>query len=144
MDFHKILDEWEKNKNKNNQIHMDNYLDKYLPDNASIQEKELQQKDKFPGEERAKRLRMKPQKTLDLHGMMVKDACKAVDRFLFECKKAGIKKVLIIHGKGRHSRQLYTLAKKIREYIQTNPLTGECGIAEKEFGGSGALWVFIR
>ena len=144
MDFDKILEAWEKEKRKKKQKNMDDYLDKYLPDTTSIEEKELNQNNEIPGEKRTKRLKMKSQRTLDLHGMRVKDACKAVDRFLSECKKDGIKKVLIIHGKGKHSRERYILAKRIKEHIQKNPITGECGIAEKGSGGSGALWVLIR
>lgn len=144
MDFGKILDEWEKEKKKKKHKVLDDYLDKYLPDSASINEKELHQNNEIPGEKRTIRLKMKPQRTLDLHGMRIKEACKAVDQFLSGCKKDGITKVLIIHGKGKHSRERYVLAKRIKEYIQKNPLTGECGTAEKGLGGSGALWVLIR
>ena len=144
MNFNKILDDWEKEKKKKNKKIMDKYLDKYLPDTISMQQKKMDQKTDVKGKARAQRLKIKPQRILDLHGMRIEEAFKAVDRFLIECKKDGIKKVLIIHGKGRHSKEPFILAKKIKEYIQKNPLTGEYGIPQKKFGGRGALWILIR
>jgi DNA-nicking Smr family endonuclease len=144
MDFGKILDDWEKGEKKRRQKEMEAYLEHYLPDPHTIKEKELQHKNESPGAKRARLRQMKPQRTLDLHGMQSKSAFKVVDRFLVQCKKDGIKKVLIIHGKGNHSKEPYVLARKIKEYIQHHPLAGECGTAEKNMGGSGALWVLIR
>ncbi|MBN2440363.1 MAG: Smr/MutS family protein [Spirochaetales bacterium] len=143
MDFGEILDNWENRKTDKKQK-MADYLDKYLPDESSKQEKERNQKNENPGKARAQRLKTPPQRTLDLHGMRIKEAIQAVDKFLSTCKKDGIKKVLIIHGKGNHSREPFILARKIKEHIQKSPLTGEWGIPDKHSGGSGAIWVLIR
>jgi DNA-nicking Smr family endonuclease len=40
---------------------------------------------------------------LDLHGLGVKDAIAATERFLAEASAAGIAEVRIVYGKGRHS-----------------------------------------
>jgi DNA-nicking Smr family endonuclease len=40
---------------------------------------------------------------LDLHGLGVRDAIAATERFLAEAHAAGIREVRIVYGKGRHS-----------------------------------------
>lgn len=40
---------------------------------------------------------------LDLHGLGVRDAIAATERFLIEAQAAGISEVRIVYGKGRHS-----------------------------------------
>lgn len=40
---------------------------------------------------------------LDLHGLGVRDAVAATERFLVEATAAGIREVRIVYGKGRHS-----------------------------------------
>lgn len=40
---------------------------------------------------------------LDLHGLGVRDAVAATERFLIESHAAGIREVRIVYGKGRHS-----------------------------------------
>jgi DNA-nicking Smr family endonuclease len=145
MDFGKILDQWE-NKEKQKEKHhpLEKHLDNYLPDQKTVKEKESSVQRRNPGLKRSLRLKKKPQKTIDLHRMTLKEAIEALDRFFRECKKEGIEKVLIIHGKGKHSNKPFVLAKKIKEYIQNHPLAGEYGPADKEMGGSGAIWVMIR
>jgi DNA-nicking Smr family endonuclease len=43
------------------------------------------------------------QPLLDLHGLGVRDAIAATERFLAEAQAAGIAEVRIVYGKGRHS-----------------------------------------
>ena len=40
---------------------------------------------------------------LDLHGLGVRDALAATERFLEEARAAGVRAVRIVYGKGRHS-----------------------------------------
>lgn len=40
---------------------------------------------------------------LDLHGLGVRDAIAATERFLAEAQRAGTPRVQIVYGKGRHS-----------------------------------------
>jgi DNA-nicking Smr family endonuclease len=143
MDFGDILNQWE-NRKKPETNRLKNYIDRYLPDTKNKKEKDLYCQEELPGEAQARRRNLPPQRTLDLHGMRLKEALQAVELFLKQCKKDGIRKVLIIHGKGKHSTEPAILGKKIKEYIQKSPYTGEYGIPAKKDGGSGALWVFIR
>src|SRR3990167_876454 len=54
---------------------------------------------------------------LDLHGMSVEDAKSAIDSFLQQCLHAGIRVVLIIHGKGHHS-QMPILKNKLNQWLR--------------------------
>jgi len=144
MNFEDILKEWENQKKQDKEKKtISNYINEYLPDESTILEKE-EEKKVNPAEERNARLKMKPQKELDLHGLCVKEAIRRTGIFIKECRQLGIKKILIIHGKGKHSRNPPILRKKIEEYIQKHPLTGEYGYAHKNMGGSGAMWVILR
>jgi DNA-nicking Smr family endonuclease len=87
---------------------------------------------------------MKPKRSLDLHGHSVNEALHLLDIFIKECKRDGIQKILVIHGKGMHSKLKPVLGKRIRDYLEQCPFTGELGIAPKNMGGYGALWVIIR
>ncbi|MEW5817091.1 MAG: Smr/MutS family protein [Spirochaetota bacterium] len=89
--------------------------------------------------------KMKPQAELDLHGLTVKAALERTDVFLKESKRLGLKKVLIIHGKGNHSDYGESVLKKaVHAFIQKSSLTGETGVPGKEMGGNGALWLLLR
>jgi DNA-nicking Smr family endonuclease len=44
-----------------------------------------------------------PQPRLDLHGLGVKDALAATERFLHEAQASGVTEIRIVYGKGRHS-----------------------------------------
>jgi DNA-nicking Smr family endonuclease len=87
---------------------------------------------------------LKCQETLDLHGMSAEEAKTALRGFIDASARAGLEKVLVIHGKGLHSEGAPVLKKATREVLETHPLAGRFGEAAKEEGGSGAVWVLIR
>ena len=81
---------------------MDDWLEMYPPDRGMKDSKE--KPDRVIIHTRKKELsRMEPQDTLDLHGWKGKDALEELDRFLKSSKRRGLKKVMVIHGKGLHS-----------------------------------------
>jgi DNA-nicking Smr family endonuclease len=151
MDFDKILDQWEtlkKQKSKGTS-----------PRDTSRQMEEwlayhpIENKDKLgnvtPAKHaaalrRKKLLEMEPESELDLHGLSVQEALRQLEVFMQECKTRGLKKVLIIHGKGNHSQRAPVLKKKVREFLETCPYAGECGTPDRYSGGSGALWVILK
>jgi hypothetical protein len=97
------------------------------------------------GAEGRGRLRaMEPQAVLDLHGLSGLEAERALDRFLLECRARGLRKVLIVHGKGNHSVTEPVLKGVVRAYLEKCPYTGASGDAEKRYGGRGATWVVLR
>jgi len=89
--------------------------------------------------------RMEPQERLDLHGLTVEEARRRADEFLRAAQATGLRKVLIIHGKGNHSEGGRAVLKSsIRDYLASHPLTGETGVPDRAQGGEGAVWVILR
>ena len=80
---------------------------------------------------------------LDLHGMIVVEARETLARFLIECHRKGIRRVLIIHGKGRaHHHPI--LKNKLNHWLrQFNDILAFCSAKSKE-GGTGALYVLLK
>jgi DNA-nicking Smr family endonuclease len=129
-DFGKLLEQWEESK----------------PDAISqaLEGRELHPVKQQPIP-KSKLKRLKPQRTLDLHGMTAEQASEAVSQFLRESAKQGIQKVLIIHGKGYHSLQGKPVLKSVvYRILDASPLAGERGIPDRSLGGSGAVWVLIK
>ncbi|MEL3909025.1 MAG: Smr/MutS family protein [Treponemataceae bacterium] len=81
---------------------------------------------------------------IDLHGMTEKEAESALHSFFMQALSKGFKKVLIIHGKGNHSKDEPVLKKLVQRFIEKNPNAGRSGRAKAENGGSGATWVILK
>jgi len=94
--------------------------------------------------QRKRLLEMAPEEQLDLHSFTLEDARTMLDQFIRNCASRGVKKVLVIHGKGLHSENGGILQQEVRKYIEKSPLCGEFGYADKRGGGKGALWVILR
>ncbi|MFW5684461.1 MAG: Smr/MutS family protein [Spirochaetota bacterium] len=82
------------------------------------------------------------QDRLDLHGMTLAEAITATDRFIATARSRGLRKVLIIHGKGRDGEGL--LKREVRAHLERHEDAGAMGYAKGTDGGRGALWVVIR
>ncbi len=119
---------------------MEEWLERYPPPAAE----ERVEAHEFSEQERRRLRRMTPQRTIDLHGLLRAEALKQTDAFLRSAHKSGIRKVLIIHGKGLHSSVEPVLRKEIQRLLERLPFTGEFGHPKRELGGSGATWVILR
>lgn len=82
--------------------------------------------------------------TLDLHGLTASEAENRLENFFARARKAGWRKVLIIHGKGIHSKEEPVLKKVVMDFIARSPAAGAHGIPGAAEGGSGAVWVAIK
>ncbi len=149
MDFEDILNKWEKQKKRSGKGEkMDHWLDLYPPGTEAGQEKNScsreasPQNNAAPGRRRLKNLA--PQDVLDLHGANVREAEERCKDFLRESRRKGLKKVLIIHGKGHNSRNEPVLGKSVRRFLEQSTMAGEFGDAHRNLGGSGAVWVILR
>jgi DNA-nicking Smr family endonuclease len=91
-----------------------------------------------------RRMNQEPQATLDLHGMNSREAEQALENFVFTCRRRGLRKVLIVHGKGHHSQGEPVLQGVVRRYLEKSPYTGAFGSADRKHGGRGATWVMVR
>lgn len=81
---------------------------------------------------------------LDLHGQTATDAELSLSAFFRDAAAKGLSKVLIVHGKGLHSGAAPVLGKTVRRFLETSPLAGRHGSADRRSGGSGAVWVLIK
>ena len=115
-------------------------IDLYPPQDLPEEDGEVRSKYTSPG----KLKHMKHQAELDLHGFTVDSALPEVSRFLHSSSSRGLKKVLIIFGKGYHSETGPVLPGAVRRYLESSPLAGQLTTPPPKYGGSGALWVLIR
>lgn len=89
--------------------------------------------------------KLAPQDAIDLHGMTQEAALKALDIFVANAKRKGLRKILIIHGKGLHSADSECVLKSaVTKFIEGDKRLGASGKADKCHGGSGATWVAVR
>lgn len=109
-------------------------LDRFPPDPDSLAGKE--EREPRPGPPADK---LPIQDRIDLHGMTLEQARRAVDGFLKQAAGRGLRKVLIIHGKGGG-----VLKTGVARYLEGHPLAGRRQPAKTADGGSGALVVLLR
>ena len=86
-----------------------------------------------------------PDAKIDLHGLTRDEAWTRLDAFVLDCKRRGLKKILIVHGKGNHTREdSPVLGALVRTYIERSEHLGASGHPEGREGGSGATWVILK
>ncbi len=85
---------------------------------------------------------------VDLHGLTREEAKAEVDRFLRAARQAGKRCVLVVHGRGLHSRdQLPVLKEALRSWLGSARLGRHVlafATARPVDGGAGALYVLLR
>ena len=85
---------------------------------------------------------------LDLHGRTREEARDAVARFLLESRRVGRRCVLIVHGRGNHSKdQIPVLKQAVRSWLergQISRLVLAFTTARPHDGGAGAMYVLLR
>jgi len=126
MNFEDILNKWEKTN--------------------GIYDKDMEEENvRFNPQERRSRLRnKKPDAELDIHGLSRDEAWQALEVFFNDSKGKGLEKILIIHGKGNHSKGEAVLKRVVMEFIEHCPFAGESGRGKAASGGEGATWVILK
>jgi DNA-nicking Smr family endonuclease len=85
---------------------------------------------------------------VDLHGMTREEAKRAVEDFLRRSRSAGKRCVLVVHGRGLHSKdQLPVLKDALRTWLSTARFARHVlafATARPVDGGGGALYVLLR
>ncbi len=119
---------------------MDAWLDMYPPEDKD-KNRPLR---KTPPVSAGKLKKMQPQRSLDLHGLTAAEARSELSAFLSKAKSDGLKKVLIIHGKGYHSAGKPVLKDEVVRFLERCNDAGTFGTAPRDLGGSGATWVLIK
>ena len=82
--------------------------------------------------------------TIDLHNFTQEEAWVQLEIFVRNCKQKGLKKILIVHGKGTHSDGDPVLGRMVRTFIEQHKSLGESGHPKAALGGSGATWVMVK
>jgi DNA-nicking Smr family endonuclease len=85
---------------------------------------------------------------IDLHGMTREEAKLAVDAFLKSARSAGKRCVLLVHGRGIHSKdQVPILKDALKHWLATARFGRHVlafATARPEDGGAGAIYVLLR
>ena len=121
---------------------MNNWLDS--EDGWNDFEKDEQSAKSSKGELRSFLRRLPPEDEIDLHGRTTVEAEYLLSNFILQSKNNGLRKILIIHGKGTHSKNGPILSGWVRGYLESSPLCGETGNPDKRDGGKGATWVILK
>ncbi len=119
---------------------MDRVLSKYPPP-ADLD------KDDHPSgspQDRRSPKRLSIERRIDLHGKTTEEAQIELDAFIGACVADGVKKVLIVHGKGTSAGSDGTLRSFVRQYLEEHRSIGTTGVPAEKDGGSGAVWAIVR
>ena len=85
---------------------------------------------------------------VDLHGLTRDEAKRSVEAFLRASRTAGKRCVLVVHGRGRHSKdQLPVLKDALRTWLSTARFARHVlafATARPADGGAGAIYVLLR
>jgi DNA-nicking Smr family endonuclease len=92
-----------------------------------------------------RRGRLEIEMELDLHGLTVKHAKDALDRFIRDCHRMQVRSARIIHGKGYGSEDRQPVLKqKVNFWLrQRQDVLAFCSATSRD-GGTGAAYVLLR
>ena len=96
-------------------------------------------------------------KTIDLHGFTLEEANKKIKKIINDAYEKDVSKVIVVTGKGIHSnvekdpyvsKDLSILKFSVPDYIENNSELMkkiiEIKDADKEDGGSGAFYIYLK
>ena len=82
---------------------------------------------------------------IDLHGLTAEEATKRLEIFVSECEKRRLKKIMIVHGKGIHTKGAApVLGDTVRRFIENDRRLGRSGHPDERHGGRGSTWVILK
>jgi DNA-nicking Smr family endonuclease len=85
---------------------------------------------------------------VDLHGMTREEAKAALDAYLFQARHSGKRCVLVVHGRGLHSKdQVPVLKDAVKRWMATARFADHVlafATARPHDGGAGAVYVLLR
>ena len=118
------------------------WLDRFgVPEEARRDDDDVPEKVLLPKRDLA---RLPIDGSIDLHGMTVPDAISSLELFFSKAEALAWRKVLIVHGKGIHSKEGPVLMDTVRRWLERRPSAGRSGPADAELGGGGATWVLLK
>ena len=84
------------------------------------------------------------QSSLDLHGESVEQARQIINRFIVDCRLAGVRCALITHGKGEGRPKPAVLKSCVNHWLRQFPEVLAFHSATKFHGGLGATYVLLK
>jgi hypothetical protein len=112
-----------------------------------LSEKEISGGRGRPGEE-GRRYPDDPQRSLDLHGMTVKEAEKSLRGFILDCREQGLIFIKVVTGLGRNSEggmsKLRPMAVQMLTAMIQEQTVKNFKTAELRHGGFGAIYVYLK
>ena len=95
--------------------------------------------------------------TIDLHGFSLENANNVIEKFIVQCFEKGVKKIIVITGKGLRSKNtsnpyvskdLSILRYSVPEFIQSRTnlmkIIKQIKEADIEDGGGGAFYIYLK
>ncbi len=96
-------------------------------------------------------------KKIDLHGFSLENANNVIEKFIVQCFEKGVKKIIVITGKGLRSKNtsnpyvskdLSILRYSVPEFIQSRTnlmkIIKQIKEADIEDGGGGAFYIYLK
>ena len=85
------------------------------------------------------------ERTLDLHGCTVEEALGRLRQFVAGCRRAGVRCIRVVHGKGTHSQSgAGVLRDRVWEHLTRRNDVLIVEFAQPRDGGQGAACVLLR
>lgn len=81
---------------------------------------------------------------LDLHGLTVLEARRALVEFLGECETAEIRHAIIVHGKGYGSKGKPVIKPMVNRWLRETDRVLAFHSAQPKDGGNGAVYVLLK
>ena len=118
----------------------------------------LTNKDSLPNKDlESSKKRIEKTKNFDFHGFSLDEANKTINKLIKDSFKNGVRKLVVVTGKGIHSdneknpyisKDFGILKYSMPEYIKKDPelmkLINEIKEADLADGGSGAFYIFLK
>lgn len=124
---------------------MEDLLNQYPPGKGIVRERKKADWTRIPqsGPGRKTLEKMDSQVSLDVHGMLASEAGNAVQSAILRWWRKGIRRALIIHGKGKHSQGKAVLKPLVWNILEQHEKVADFGEARKNEGGAGATWLIL-
>ena len=140
-EFGDILQQWDESSTSRERTAAHRAMERWLTEHPVPERRD---REPLSTKHRPAARRLPVQATLDLHGFRLRDAIREIDSFLEQSHSRGLRKVLIVHGKGFHSTGEPVLKQAVWNHLERHRLAGSFGHPGIRDGGSGAVWVVIK
>jgi DNA-nicking Smr family endonuclease len=87
---------------------------------------------------------IRPEASLDLHGCRQREALRALEDFLGEATRRGLRMIIVVHGQGYRSQTDAVLKPLVQRWLAGQPQVLAWCPAQPRDGAAGASYVYLR